>query len=381
MKPGRKIGGFLSFLLITSLLTALPLLAKEIDEKIIIIEGKAEGTSLKAEEEALRDALRNAVEEGVGVFLDSQTLIENFQLLGDYIYTEAQGYIREYSILSISKGEDLTIIEIRAVVAPLLKLKYDLKALRLIKSLKGDPRIMITILDIVDEKESITHLAETELIEAFLEKDLNLVDRAQADLKRARDVALNYEDYSKAAVFGSEIGAEILITGQAITEYAGLKDVYGTAFEFYSSLLEIRAVRSDTATLLFAKTAGPLRRGSFSKLSARTSAIKMAVSQMKENLLDSLFESWRKEVLDYDRFLLTVTNLKSEQELGRLEGAMGKLRGVKNIYRRSYFKEVATLEIDFEGNSSILAEKLAEIRTPRVKVIGTTQNRVDLEIK
>ncbi len=380
MKLRRMMGGLLSLFLIVSLFSALPLSAKEVDEKTIVVEGRAEGTSLQAEEEALRDALRNAVEEGVGVFLDSQTLIENFQLLGDHIYTEAQGYVREYSILSVSKGKDLTTVTIRAVVAPLLKLKYDLKGLKLIKSLKGDPRIMISILDIVDGNESITHLAETELIEAFLEKDLNLVDKTQVDLRKARDVSLNYEDYSKAAAFGSEIGAEILITGQVIAEYAGLKEVYGTDFEFYSSFLEIRAIRSDTATLLFTKSAGPFRKGAFDKLSARTSVIKMAVSEIKEDLFDNLFESWRREVLDYDRFLLTVTSLKSEQELRNLETAMGNLRGVKNIYRRSYFKEVATLEIDFEGNSSILAGKLGEIESPRVNVIGTTQNRVDLEI-
>ena len=50
-------------------------------------------------EDAERDALRTAVEKAVGTMVDSQTLVQNNQLVNDEIYTHSKGYITNYSVL------------------------------------------------------------------------------------------------------------------------------------------------------------------------------------------------------------------------------------------------------------------------------------------
>jgi len=74
-------------------------------EKEVIAEGVASVVNVDkgvARDRALSDALRNAIEQAVGSYISSQTIIENYQLLQDNIFSKAQGYIKEgdYSIYS-----------------------------------------------------------------------------------------------------------------------------------------------------------------------------------------------------------------------------------------------------------------------------------------
>ncbi len=376
----RWIRSLLLFFMALSLLGTVPALCKDVDEKVVIVEGKAEGTSIKAEDEAMNDALRNAVEQGVGVFVDSQTIVQEYKLIGDEIYIQAKGYVRSYQILKTMKEKGLTRVTIRAVVG-LTKLKYDLMALNLIKTLKGDPRIMVTISEIVDGRLALSHTAEIELEKILLARNLNLVDKSRVDINKARDVALNYNDYQRAAAFGYEIGAEIVVTGQVLAEYSGVENLYGSDFHFYSCLLELRVVRSDTARLLIAESLGPFRKGASTRLGARSMVVKVAVEKVGEKFLDKLFEQWRQEVVGYNRILLTIVGIDSEDILQNLEANIRNFRGIKNLFRRSYLKDVAMLEVDFEGDCSLLASRFSNIKDLSIKVIGTTQNRIDLEIE
>ncbi|MEK9896941.1 MAG: flagellar assembly protein T N-terminal domain-containing protein, partial [Burkholderiaceae bacterium] len=46
-----------------------------------------------ARNQALQNALRQAVEQGVGTFIDSQTLARNYEVIRDEIYSTSQGYV------------------------------------------------------------------------------------------------------------------------------------------------------------------------------------------------------------------------------------------------------------------------------------------------
>ncbi|MEI6520860.1 MAG: hypothetical protein WCO98_12600, partial [bacterium] len=52
----------------------------------------------KARDEAIQDAQRKAVEQGVGLYIKSETVVANFTLVSDNIYKEAAGYVHAYNI-------------------------------------------------------------------------------------------------------------------------------------------------------------------------------------------------------------------------------------------------------------------------------------------
>jgi hypothetical protein len=63
-----------------------------------ITEVEATGSGL-TKADALQDALRNAVSQGAGVALKSETKVENFMVVSDAIATNTQGYISKYTVV------------------------------------------------------------------------------------------------------------------------------------------------------------------------------------------------------------------------------------------------------------------------------------------
>ena len=49
-----------------------------------------------SEREAVEDAFRNAIEESIGLYVDSETKLQNDQLISDNILTSSKGYIHKY---------------------------------------------------------------------------------------------------------------------------------------------------------------------------------------------------------------------------------------------------------------------------------------------
>ena len=60
----------------------------------------------ETKDEATKRALRIAVEQGVGVLVSSETLVENNQLINDKIYTAVAGYVSTYDVLEDNGGAD-----------------------------------------------------------------------------------------------------------------------------------------------------------------------------------------------------------------------------------------------------------------------------------
>ncbi len=79
-------------------------------------EVEAKGSGIKRED-ALQDALRNAVSQAVGVALSSQTKVENFMVISDAIATNTEGYIKTYSVISEKPITDGYEIVVKATVS------------------------------------------------------------------------------------------------------------------------------------------------------------------------------------------------------------------------------------------------------------------------
>ncbi len=85
-----------SFLLLTSYFAAASVEA----------EGRAPGDMKTAREQALADALREAVRVGTGVDVLSSTGVTDFTLDYDRILSAAFGHVKSYKIISSGLGKD-----------------------------------------------------------------------------------------------------------------------------------------------------------------------------------------------------------------------------------------------------------------------------------
>jgi hypothetical protein len=147
---------------------------------LVTITGVAQTTEVDAKglgikrEDALQDALRNAVSQAVGVAIKSDTKVENFEVLQDAISTRTEGYIASYKVLKEGPAQGNYEIIVKAIVS-LSPLKADANLLA--QSIGG-----IRFLTMYDQravkKEEIDHYNfAVERINSFLsEKKYRYVD-------------------------------------------------------------------------------------------------------------------------------------------------------------------------------------------------------------
>lgn len=67
-------------------------------------------------DEAIQDAIRNAVESATGVFVYSASEIRDFRLVKDQIVTASRGYVKDFKILAESKSEGVFFVKLNVSV-------------------------------------------------------------------------------------------------------------------------------------------------------------------------------------------------------------------------------------------------------------------------
>ena len=168
-------------------------------------------------DEAIKNAERAAVEQVVGNFVDSQTLVENAMLKLDEIYTHARGFVSGVKILSEEKSDGLYKVTARMNVEsePNSALIGQLETVMRL----NDPRI--TVIMMRDNLAAGTHdeLAETALNDKLLTVGFSHVVDADivANLENARLLERLYNGEKGLIGVGSSYGADYLVLGQTHT--------------------------------------------------------------------------------------------------------------------------------------------------------------------
>ena len=127
------------------LLPVFEMSAAALDEpKEVVAIGVADGKSSRARDEAINDALRKAVEQGVGTFVTTELSVEQQKLVDERIYTESRGYIQSYTVIREGAEDDIYEVEISALVQ-MGKLAGDLQSIGLLIRKKQNPRVMVVI--------------------------------------------------------------------------------------------------------------------------------------------------------------------------------------------------------------------------------------------
>lgn len=167
------------------------------------------GDMAHAKDDAVEDALRNAIEQTLGTMIQSETLAQNFTVIEDNIYSKTQGYIQKYDILQQGKRDaQVYAVTVKALVK-VSQLKDDLDAISTLMRRKKMPRLMVMI----DEKnigetatayhylEADLNTAESELMNKFMDKGFRFVDTAtvKQNLNREKEAAILEGDVMQAA--------------------------------------------------------------------------------------------------------------------------------------------------------------------------------------
>ena len=125
------IGAILSFGIATAALA---------ETKTVVATG--EGVDYNA---ALRAAQRNAIEQAIGVYVDSTTLVVNFQTVEDKIKTHSAAFIKSFKEIGNKDINGIRVVQIEATITDetAAAIKDDLTALGIALDQADRPKIMV----------------------------------------------------------------------------------------------------------------------------------------------------------------------------------------------------------------------------------------------
>jgi hypothetical protein len=373
----KKAFSFAVFLLF---IFTLPVIAFSQDgEKEVIATGMADGTTAKARDAALADAMRRAVEQAMGSFVSSETLVENMILVEDRIYSETRGYIKSYEVLKEKTDDGAYQIKITAIVKT-GKLANDLESIGLLIRKKQNPRVMVVLSSRMvsgsyfEVSREGNRNVESLIENRMMQKGFQIVDAGQVNHKKKVEAAISGNDLSMAGKIAKDFGAEVLIVGDVRREYLSSKTLYGRNVRFFSNEVRLKALETDTAKVLYSgfKTKPPSGVDYLEPMQD-------ASSELIGEMISGILGQWSKDVYQIASYQLNLSGA-SFKDVSQLKKGLKEIRGFGGVQTRSFQSGIALLDVKYKGTLEELAEKVSEMSAPALEIVGMQSNTIDLKV-
>jgi hypothetical protein len=385
-----------ALLLFSLFLVTTPVFAQE--SKTVTAEGVAviQGNNMDiARDAAIQDAQTRAVEQAIGTLIDSQTQVENYQVISDKILSQIKGYIKKYNIVREDKEDNLLRVTITAEVS-LGHLSDDLSAIGMLLGQMHKPRTMILVAEqnvgqewyawwwwspgTVRASQSDMGIIDNTLMDKFNEKGFEMIDHQAASQEIKVTQAYNVQDLSaqQAKTLGSQASAEVVITGK------GLAKLYGNVGGGLKSVqadLSLRAVRTDTGQVLATATTHAAAVH-ISEITAGNDALKKAATEAADQLTTKILAQYSKEAGSTRSINITVNGLSKTQFVKFKDVLRNQVRGIKAVNERSFQNGVAKMSADSKSSAQIVSDELSlkDFGTFSVEVVSSTANSLELRV-
>ncbi len=381
-----------TILAVSLLCFSTPALSQE--TKTVTAEGVAgiqQGAVDIARDAAVEDAQKRAVEQAIGVMIDSQTQVENYQVISDKILSQIKGYITKYNVIGENQDSGLLRVRINAEVS-LGKLSDDLSAVGILMGQMHKPRTMIMIAEQNIGRQMYAwwwgvHAAETDLsvventfMNKFTEKGFEFIDHQVASKEIKVTGAYKVQDLSasQAKTLGQQADAEVVIIGKAVAKLYG--DI-GGGMKSVQADLSAKAVRIDTGQVIASATTHAAAVH-ITDVTAGTEALKKAANQAAEDMMNQILAVYSKEVGGTRPVAITVNGLSKTQFVKFKDVLRNQVRGIKELHERSFAGTTAKISVDSKSSAQQISDELAlrDFGTFAVEVVGSTANSLELKV-
>jgi len=314
----------------------------------VVAEGRAPLDEPMARSQALADALREAVREGAGVDLVSETQVKDFALVSDRMFSKARGYVRRYEVLSSgAEGNGFYTVRIKADVQESLSDSNDKLGFRMMAREHQAPRLSIRIDERIEQANNGT-LASDWLGNSASECGLHVVEQgySQEGMQTRRAVALGREQ--EAAMRRDEVvsDCDYIIEGSVVGSSAGSESFYGSKpCKKFSLGLNLKVVDAATGAVILSENA-PSRDILVRRVSSDTAAAREAVRQLMEGspkvpdsdagwkLIRRIFSHWAAEMDLGAVYKLEFRGMDLETAR-QLREKLAAIRNVSSVWIRS----------------------------------------------
>ncbi|MCK6484261.1 MAG: hypothetical protein HUU22_11670 [Phycisphaerae bacterium] len=389
-----KIPGF-AMCVIASLAVAAAAQPTSEPSRRIVVTGRAEGVTPAAAEEARLDALRVAVQNVCGSFINAQSEIEEFALVRDKVLEQPVGFARVVKVVRGPEAmEGFTQITLEAEVFPAI-FERRWAEFAHIKQREGNPRMVLIVVEDDDPTDLnppvVNGIAQRELEDFFLKHDVRLMDKDISDEVRRRDLELAARsgDDSKAAAAGAAFKADVVVVGQVEVRQGSSVFLEGREIKRWDAPLSIRVIQTDSGAVLVSRNYAAADVRSTALGTARDALIAVA-RQRAPDILSDIGEAWRKRATA-GRTIQVTFEPCTRSRFKALQAAMiahkGVTGGADGFALRELENQVAAVEVNWKYDLSQLADRLEELSVAfeggvlRCEIAGQSANRLTVRLR
>lgn len=376
--------------LLSLLLAASPAAA----EGSVTVQASGSGVGSQDEAacaEARKAALRDAVEQGSGVFVTSDSTVKNTLLVRDVILTQAQGFVsgvkeldRRVSPVTGEPNRRECTLKISATVEK-SKATDALKKLASAFAARGRPKVLVLV---AEQSVGMTQPAawwengqkkqkgasyrstdirqvETRMMETMQQRGWSFVDPQvlSGKLQLAGPVSAS-PDNNQLREFGKLAEAEFVIYGSASADEPSTGDMGGgdAVIIAVPSKIAVRVVATDSGEI-YATYTGTATGSGFNQSKAAAESFRKLSDDAVVKLERQVVDRWLNEAYGTQRVALTVKGLKDYRTLVEFKSALQSgVSMVKEINQRPFQGTEGRLDLQCEGSAESLADALVMAR-------------------
>lgn len=341
--------------------------------------------------DALKRALRTALEQGAGVQIAAYSTTSNYELTRDTIYSRAAGIVRDYRVLGENEGPGGTrVVTIEATVRPDAVARTWGEVQNLLDQI-GRPKIMVWIDERIDGRLQVDSVVADRIEKMFSGVGFDLVARLSIVKARHRTTRSSPDraDFETVRQLALDAGAHIIIHGTANADRAGLRSVYGVQAAFYNCDVQASVYYTDTGKLIAGESAPQTRAGvrsrsEFSPQAARAALVKATFpdvhnpalpTPLAARIYEAIMEQWSTQITAGGEVELVVSGL-NVLSYTRLKDSLAEIKHVRAV-GGEFAQGVGTYRIHTDMSADTLAKRLANAPLDRqLEVTEMKLNRI-----
>ena len=331
--------------------------------------------------EALRDASRLAVEQVVGTYIDSRTLMKDLMIQLDEVYKKSQGYIKNIQVLNAEQIEN-NLWRVQAKIDvdtdPNGKLIDEITMLMQL----NDPRIAVFVFDMKAGSSTRYEIAEEILNEKLLSMNFSHILNSSVVIKQNDATLLNNLAKNAQGLFKGkkDNAADYLVIGKLSSNSNQVLVPTNNGMEkmdFWNckSTLKVEVIKYDTGEIVGTFTAKGSDVGNTPELAQNDSVAK--ASAVAAEKLAETFKKFSAKATQSINFTITATNdLKLQQIINDLRS----IGIVDSVYIREQKKNFAILSVESSQRPNTILTALKVHTKLKINVEEITNSTCKLRV-
>lgn len=329
--------------------------------------------------DAENDALRLAVENTLGVLVDSSTLVEKGAVINDQIYTQSRGFVTDYKVISKNLNSGIWSVTINAVVddTPNSKLMNELTRLGIINIQLRNPKIAVYVPESHRYGRIPSSAGETAIVKALLDAGFSQVTEVGSRLNITNPLNMTAAEMTQAA---NQLGVDIMIVGEAFSEELGDAAQWlpgNQRSNMQTSRARVEAKMFIVKSGQMIATDGKYGSGvDNSQDIAAKKALSAAGKQMGEYFVQQITGLYTSR-----QSLEVIVYGSAFQKINQVQNAINSVRGVKSCNLSSYEGGKAVFTVMYSGSPQTLFMEMQKVTDADLNLQSLAYNTLTIQVR